>query len=173
MLAWIIVANDFGFPPFQLIMTNGIFIYLGNTQDIYNPTSPYFGNSKLAQAVTSGQITTCGQYNSNSVLIDWLYSQQAGSDLRMSALSCTPTTTSPFMSFQQVFQFGPCRVQQISPYSNRPVCFTTEAIKYAQSSYFYTNFVGQLFNNITTKTRRESIFSQGMHNMNMYFGMTT
>jgi sodium/potassium-transporting ATPase subunit alpha len=53
------------------------------------------------------------------------------------------------------------------------VCFTSEAVKYAQSSYFYTNFVGQLFNNIITKTRRESVFTQGMHNMNMYFGLTT
>ncbi len=26
MLAWIIVVNDFGFPPFQLVMANGIFI---------------------------------------------------------------------------------------------------------------------------------------------------
>lgn len=77
------------------------------------------------------------------------------------------------MIFKQKFVFGECRVQQISPISNRPVCFTTEAVKYAQSAYFYANFTGQLFNNIITKTRRESVFTQGMHNMNMYFGMTT
>jgi sodium/potassium-transporting ATPase subunit alpha len=53
------------------------------------------------------------------------------------------------------------------------VCYTTEAIKYAQSAYFYSNVIGQIFNNIITKTRRESIFSQGMHNMNMFFGMST
>lgn len=89
----------------------------------------------------------------------------------MSALKCSEEGGKAV--FRSYFDYGECRVQQISPYSNRPVCFTTEAVKYAQSSYFYTNFVGQLFNNIITKTRRESVFTQGMHNLNMYFGMST
>ncbi len=89
----------------------------------------------------------------------------------MSALECKDGTFG--MTFKQIYAFGECRVQQISPYSNRPVCYTTEAIKYAQSAYFYSNVIGQLFNNIITKTRRESIFTQGMHNMNMFFGMST
>lgn len=173
MLAWIIVVNDFGFPPFQLVMANGIFLSEHNDQDVYNPSSAYFGNSKLANDISSGVIKSCDDFNlasvnKNRVLIDWLYSKQAKSDLRMSALICTGN-----LVFSQKFTFGECRVQQISPISNRPVCFTTEAIKYAQSAYFYANFTGQLFNNIITKTRRESVFTQGMHNMNMYFGMTT
>jgi sodium/potassium-transporting ATPase subunit alpha len=98
--------------------------------------------------------------------------KQASSDLRMSALKCA-VDSSGKLYFSQYFQYGACRVQQISPYSNRPVCFTTEAVKYAQSGYFYANFISQLFNNIICKTRRESIFTQGMHNLNMYFGMTT
>jgi hypothetical protein len=91
MLAWIIVVNDFGFPPFQLVMTNGIFISNHNEQDIYNPSSAYFGNSKLANDIAHGTIKTCDDFKSESVnknraLIDWLYSKQASSDLRMSAL---------------------------------------------------------------------------------------
>lgn len=91
MLAWVIVANDFGFPPFQLIMANGIFISEHNPQDVYNPSSAYFGNSKLASDVTNGIIKSCDDFksesvNKNRVLIDWLYSKQASSDLRMSAL---------------------------------------------------------------------------------------
>ncbi|CAM6004648.1 unnamed protein product [Sphagnum balticum] len=97
--------------------------------------------------------------------------RQATTDLRMSALSCSMSGNTPV--FTPLLQYGECRVQQISPYSNRPVCFTTEASKYSQSAYFYTNFVGQLFNNIICKTRRESVFAQGMNNVNMYFGMTT
>ena len=149
MLGWLIVANDFGFPPFQLYMKNGIFLYKHNPQDIYNPTDAYFGNSKLAGDISSGAIKTCSDFNSKTVLIDWLYSQQASWDLRMSAVECHGN-----LRFSAIFTFGECRVQQISPYTNRPVCFTTEGIKYAQSSYFYTTFVSQLFNNITTKTRR-------------------
>ena len=165
-LAWFIVMNDFGFPAFQLLYTNGISIYLHADSDLYNPTSPYFGNSKLAAA----GYTKCSDFTSNAQLIDWLYSRQASTDLRMSALNCHEGTP---LTFTPIYNYSDCRVQQISPISNRPVCFTSEAVKYAQSSYFYTNFVGQLFNNIVTKTRRESVFTQGMHNMNMYFGMTT
>jgi sodium/potassium-transporting ATPase subunit alpha len=71
-----------------------------------------------------------------------------------------------------MFNYSECRVQQISPITNRPVCFTTEAAKYGQSSYFYSNVIGQVMNNFVLKTRRESIFKQGMNNMFLYFGLT-
>lgn len=167
-LNWFIIMNDFGFPPFQLVFSNGIFIFDHADQDIYNPTDPFFGNSKLKAA----NPTNCEAYKGGTELIDWLYMKQGKSDLRMSALVCTSTGINT-VAFRPFFSFGTCNVQQISPYSNRPVCFTTEAVKYAQSGYFYSNFIGQLFNNIICKTRRESVFTQGMHNMNMYFGMTT
>jgi sodium/potassium-transporting ATPase subunit alpha len=61
-LAWFVVMNDFGFPPFQLLFTNGIKIYPSSDSDFYNPTSPYFGNSQLAAA----GYTSCDQYNSNA-----------------------------------------------------------------------------------------------------------
>jgi sodium/potassium-transporting ATPase subunit alpha len=171
MMAWFIVANDFGFPPFELLYTNGIKVYNHALQDVYNPTDPYFGNSNLRTAITSGTIMTCAQFTNAGTLADWLYSRQSHEDLRMSALDCAQVGS--VLTFTQIYKFGECRVQQISPISNRPVCYTTEAIKYAQSAYFYSNVIGQIFNNIITKTRRESIFSQGMHNMNMFFGMST
>lgn len=166
-LNWFIIMNDFGFPPFQLLFSNGIFLYNHNDQDVYNPTDPFFGNSRLKAA----NITNCDSFNNAAELADWLYMKQAKSDLRMSALECKPIPGG--VSFKNYFDFSSCNVQQISPYSNRPVCFTTEAVKYAQSGYFYCNFIGQLFNNLICKTRRESVFTQGMHNLNMYFGMST
>jgi len=168
-LSWFIVMNDFGFTPFQLLYSNGLNIYLHNDQDIYNPTSLFYGNSKLANT----DFKNCNEYKDNTVLIDWLYSRQSTTDLRMSAFKCENKPNNGGITISPYFDYGECRLQQISPFSNRPVCFSTEAVKYAQSSYFYTNFIGQLFNNIVTKTRRESVFTQGMHNLNMYFGMTT
>lgn len=167
-LNWFIIMNDFGFPPFQLLFSNGIFLHEHAEQDIYNPTDPYFGNSLLK----ASNPTACGNFNKEGELIDWLYMKQAKSDLRMSALLCR-TRADSTIYFTNFFEYSECRIQQISPYSNRPVCYTTEAVKYAQSGYFYANFIGQLFNNIICKTRRESVFTQGMHNLNMYFGMTT
>ncbi len=66
MLAWFIVANDFGFPPFQLLYTNGIKIYNHNLQDVYNPTDVYFGNSKLGNAITRGSIAKCSDFDSKA-----------------------------------------------------------------------------------------------------------
>lgn len=147
-LNWLIIMNDFGFPPFQLLFSNGIFIRNHADEDVYNPTDPFFGNSRLKAA----NLSTCDGFKEGGELIDWLYMKQGKSDLRMSALVCNSGASGIY--FTNFFSFGNCNVQQISPYSNRPVCFTTEAVKYAQSGYFYCNFIGQLFNNIICKTRR-------------------
>ncbi len=97
-IAFFIVMNDYGFPTKQLLFKNGIFILPQNSNDVYDPTLANFGNSKI----TAGM--TCDQYNSQSVLIDWLYSQQASADLRMSALSCQMIGTSA--KFTQLFVFS-------------------------------------------------------------------
>ena len=67
--------------------------------------------------------------------------------------------------------FGQCRIQQISIVTNRPVCYTTEATKYGQTSYMYGNVIGQVFNLFICKTRRDSVFQVGMNNRVMYLGL--
>jgi sodium/potassium-transporting ATPase subunit alpha len=119
-LNWFIIMNDFGLSPFQLVFSNGIFLLNHGDQDVYNPTDPYFGNSKLR---TAGY-TNCNDFNNAGELVDWLYMKQAKSDLRMSALICTANPAGG-VYYRNFFTFSSCNVQQISPYSNRPVCFTT------------------------------------------------
>jgi hypothetical protein len=65
-LNWFIIMNDFGFPPFQLLFSNGIFIFLSKESDSFNPTDPYFGNSLLKEGVDSGKVTTCSQFDDGS-----------------------------------------------------------------------------------------------------------
>lgn len=70
----------------------------------------------------------------------------------MAAVTCTDTKTGPV--YEHNLPFGECRIQQISVITHKPVCFTTEAAKYGQTSYMYANVVNQMFNLFICKTRR-------------------
>lgn len=67
--------------------------------------------------------------------------------------------------------FSECKIYQISPYTNRPVCYSTEAAKYAQSAYFYGAVVQQYFNCFICKTRKLSLLSHGINNKMSFFGI--
>jgi len=69
--------------------------------------------------------------------------------------------------------FGECKVQQISPFTHRPVCFTTEALKYSQTSFFFGVVATQINNALTVKTRKLSLLYQGMKNQFMLFGFAS
>jgi hypothetical protein len=115
MLAYYVVLNDFGFMPSQVQFVNSYNAIIHNSNDVYNPTAWNFGNSALSS-------TSCN--NGNTQQIDWIYQQTSFIDLRMSAINCnTGPTGLPIYS--QIFVWGKCNVQQISPYTNLPVCYTT------------------------------------------------
>lgn len=105
-------------------------------------------------------------------MIDWIYTRHAEIDLRMAALKCT-VLNSTTVQYTQTIKWGTCNVQQISSFSNKPACFTTEGIKYAQSAYFYGVVIGQLINALVCKTRKLSLFTQGIGNSFMLFSLTT
>jgi len=144
-----------------------IYIVPHASTDVYNPTDLYFGNSVLAANFN----TRCATYTDPSyVLLDWVYTVHAFQDLRMSALNCA--VVSGQAVYTQTFQWGPCKVFQISPFTNRPVCYTTEGIKYGQSAYFYGVVVCQMLNVLLVKTRKLSLVYQGLNNSFMFFGIT-
>lgn len=104
-------------------------------------------------------------------MVDWIYTIHGKIDLRMAALKCTMVGSVP--KYTQVIAWGPCHVQQISPFSNKPACYTTEGIKYAQSAYFYGTVIAQILNAMVCKTRKLSLFTQGLGNTFMLFSITT
>lgn len=161
LFCYYVVANDFGFIPAELFMKVNTLIIVPNDNDVYNPTAWNLGNTHLNSTSCSNPKQT----------VDWLYTKHALVDLRMSALNCHMINGRPI--YTPSIKFGTCRVQQISPYTNRPVCFTTEGIKYAQSAYFYGTVVGQIFNAFCCKTRKASVFTQGLNNTFMLFAIST
>jgi sodium/potassium-transporting ATPase subunit alpha len=56
-------------------------------------------------------------------MIDWIYTSHASIDLRMAAVNCQIINNQPV--YTQTIKFGSCNVQQISPFTNLPVCYTT------------------------------------------------
>ena len=69
--------------------------------------------------------------------------------------------------------WGTCNVQQISPYTNLPVCYSTEACKYAQTAYLIGVIFCQITNGFACKTRKQSSISQGASNTFFNFALTT
>ena len=60
-----------------------------------------------------------------SETIDWIYANHAKHDLRMAYIECKDG------KLQQPFEWAPCDIDLISPYSARPYCYSTEASNYA------------------------------------------
>jgi sodium/potassium-transporting ATPase subunit alpha len=119
ILSYYVICNDFGFPPSQLQFKANIQMWYPSEGDVYNPALPSFGNSMAQHAINSN---TCPSKSSMD-MIDWIYTKHASIDLRMAALKCEIVNGT--VKISQQFAFGPCNVQQISPITNAPVCYTT------------------------------------------------
>lgn len=56
-------------------------------------------------------------------MIDWIYTKHSSVDLRMAALNCAMENGK--VKITQAINWGTCNVQQISPFTNKPACYTT------------------------------------------------
>lgn len=169
MIAYYSVFNDFGFPPSQLGMIANVPYYSSNAGDVYNPTHPTFGNTLLYKNLNDVGFKSCPTASES---VDWVYLGTASIDLRVTMLSCKVSNGVASVS-QVISSWGSCNVQQISPYTNLPVCYTTEACKYAQTAYFIGIVICQICNLFACKTRKLSVISQGSSNTFLLFSITT
>jgi sodium/potassium-transporting ATPase subunit alpha len=170
MLCYFVIFNDFGFPPAQLIGVANTNMTKSNPGDQYNPTHPTFGNSYLFDNFyTQGVCPSTS--DGNTQMVDWISTNSADHDLRMTMLDCS--VSSGTVTFTQKIKWGECIVQQISPFTNKPVCYTTEAAKYAQGGYFIAIVLCQIFNIFACKTRKSSILNQGASNTFLFFALST
>jgi hypothetical protein len=66
-------------------------------------------------------------------MVDWIYRAHDWVDLRQMLVYCGDDgmySISLFFSWHEAVDWGECVVYQVSPISNRPVCYTTETNKY-------------------------------------------
>jgi sodium/potassium-transporting ATPase subunit alpha len=170
MLAYYVVFNDFGFPPASLMGVANQYSLVAGAADVYNPSASNFGNTNVDAYITAGACPS--KDDPNYSMIDWVYLDSAYQDLRMTALNCDMVGGVPVFT-QAITGYGECLVQQISPYTNQPVCYTTEACKFAQTGYLIAVVFGQIGNGFACKTRKTSMMSQGTSNIFFHFALTT
>ena len=138
-LAYFTVMYDYGFPPWKLI---GLSLNEEGTKpeksDVYIKDSKYKGNSNVGTS-------------KDGTRVDYSSLSDADYDLRV--------------WYWKIENWHDCRYpDDESPSSGGKVCYTTEALKYAQYSFFVAIVCGQCANLIICKTNLLSILQHGFRN---------
>jgi len=153
-----------------------------NPSDTYDPTAKYYGNTNVMVDCTNPEDPYLGVINDYGftrqsvgnmygVVLDWLFTNHMYQDTRMGFIDADCENTTNFV--KSAIKFVDCQVHQISPITERPVCYTTEALKYAQTSFFFSICATQFSNTLSCKTRKLSLAYQGLRNYFMIFGWCT
>ena len=174
-LTFFLVMNDFGFSPYSLIGLISKPYLPHNSGDVYDPTHPFFGNTNVQcsngvlKSIVAPDRDEINKDNIEGFTLDWLFTTDLNQDTRMGFLKneCGSSST---IKVSNLIDFAQCNVFQISPISGRPVCFTTEALKYGQTSFFFSIVITQFSNNLSCKTRKLSLSYQGLGNTFMMLG---
>jgi sodium/potassium-transporting ATPase subunit alpha len=144
-LAYFVVLYDYGMPPWNLfflgLSTKGT---KPGDDDVYNKHSKYKGNSKVGTS-------------NDGVQVDYISTNDAKWDLRI--------------WYWYIDTWKECRFpDDVSPVSGERVCYSTEALKYAQYSFFLAIVGVQWVNLIIVKTKRLSIVHHGLRNIVSFYG---
>ena len=192
-IVYVIVMYDFGFNTYELFGNAILNYYPHNEGDIYDPNHPFFGNTNLFIDPTySDQTKQTGNlrlkntsvngiqnYDDSNLgrQLDWLYSLHLTQDVRMGFVDLPrdsagnyvkPAAGQPQIVSKTVY--SPCRVYQVSSISMKPICYSTEALKQAQTAYFVALVLAQWYNSLCCKSRYISVKDQGLKNIHMIFG---
>ena len=177
-MSYFIVFKNFGFAPHTIVRLVGKAYIHHNPQDVFDPSAPFFGNTN---AQCSGNKITfisniddkdeTSTNNVDGMVLDWLFTTDKDQDVRMGFLEllnpdlpCAPDNIRMLKTYEE------CEIFQISPVSKRPVCYSTEALKYAQTAFFFSVVFAQFTNTLCCKTRKLSLSYQGLGNMFMVLG---
>ena len=174
-LTFFLVMNDFGFTPGGLVGAIAIPYLPHNPGDVYDPNHEYFGNTNVK--CDGGNLVSINPPDRESIntdnikgyTLDWLFTNDINQDTRMGFLdNLCSATTGP--KVKALIKFAECNVFQISPISGKPICYTTEALKYGQTSFFFSVVTTQFSNSLSCKTRKLSLATQGLGNQFMFLG---
>ncbi|CAK59780.1 unnamed protein product (macronuclear) [Paramecium tetraurelia] len=158
---WFASFYDFGFYPSNLLFIGIRKTILPKINDVYDPQDPWFGNTNLKEIFQDG---TCTEFPESEVKeVDWIFANHSKLDLRMAYLECKDG------KIQQLFEWAQCTVNLVSPYTNRPYCYTTEASNYAQTTFLYGIVVGQIANYQGLRSLINAGSFQGFSNYYMFF----
>jgi sodium/potassium-transporting ATPase subunit alpha len=163
MLAYFTAMADWGMPFWSIFYTVQRKGFAHPEEDIFDETMANFGNSDAYCDPQSGSIASVSDQEWRAP--DWLYLSDKNQDLRMYYLTCENGV------MKQNWDWGACIIPQISGLTQKPICYSTEALKYAQSAFFYATVFGQISCAFLLKTRMMSIQYQGIKNFFLTFAI--
>ncbi len=121
MLTYWWVLNDYGIPMGTTLFLNQANGYNPLPTDVYNPDNPNYGNSNWGDSSQANQLI-------------WGLTYQSGVDVRV---FFTGLTKKDWVQCRWDPQDSSIpEFYRISPYTNKQICYTPEALLYAQTAYF-------------------------------------
>lgn len=158
MLVYFIVMNDYGFKPLTLVFLNLQFGTVPDPGDQYDPLSaPHYGNSNY------------GNENYKLDALAWGSNEGSSMDLRLFYVTYPPSSWSP-CRYPPKDDSYPSH-WRTSTFTGSQICYTSEALFYAQTAYFISIIITQWANCIICKTRSLSIAHQQMVNHHLTFSL--
>ena len=149
---YFIMMNDYGMKPsslFFLVLNEG---QKPNSGDIYTNVGPRYGNTN-----SNGKEETLNWDTTDDDTVDvrlFYWNHRTPSDWN----KCRWDTSDPELYWK-------------SPLSDNPICYTTEALRYSQCSYFISIICVQWADLMICKTRNLSISQQLLINNFANFGL--
>ena len=168
MYTYFMVLNDFGVRPSTLFGLSGIKAPVPKPDDVWTPGEEKYDSNRMYTNINGNTNVASG----DKISLGWDLTRSNKIDIRL------------FYSYN--FERKPedwtkCRwapddeslprYYRISSVSDYPICYSTEALKYAQAAYLVSIVVCQAAGLISAKTRNLSLYQQGMINMMGNFGL--
>ena len=135
-MVYCVIMHYFGMNVYQMF---GVILkpfHPHNPTDLYDPNHPYFGNTNVKigsdptenGAIALEVISTTGvkgrlinkDWETGPRLLDWLFTLHSGQDIRMGFLALNDAKNGAIENVKG----NACRVYQVSPISQRPVCYS-------------------------------------------------
>jgi len=175
--AYFVVMNDYGFPPRSVVGLLQVPYFPHGPTDVYSPSLANFGNSNIfckgnsleaywVDDSRSSTTETFGNSNINGYSVDYQFNMDSFQDMRMGYIR----SPCPTLLVESAVKWGSCRFHQINSINGLPVCYTPEALKYAQSAFFVAVVFAQFVNSICAKTKFNSVIYQPLSNSMMILG---
>ena len=144
-VAYFAVLKDYGFHPWNLyflaLRSDGT---KPKADDLYNKYSKYKGNTNVGTS-------------KDGELVNYINTSDAKYDLRI--------------WYWRIENWNECRFpEDKSPHTGERICYSTEALKYAQFAFFLAIVMTQCSNVIIMKTRKNSILQHGFRNTASWWG---
>ena len=171
MFTYMMVLNDFGIRPSAIWGLSGLKAPLPNETDIYDIDNNYINKDTGECVIVNGNTNVVDKNEDNHVTLGWDFTKPAKVDIRLfysyehqrkddSWTSCRFGLNEDFPDFYKY-----------SSVTESPICYSTEALKYAQAAYLVSIVTVQASGLISAKTRNLSLYQQGMVNGTSNFGL--